>query len=174
MERLLTIIALVTLLAGCASTTKTTNTMEDQKAQTDNATSPADTTPKVTGIGGIFFFSDSPQETKEWYAKHLGLEMNEWGFTSFESRDVNRPDEITSLQWTLFKKGDEYFAPSKKEFMINYRVQNIEGLVYKLKEDGVTVLDSIVTFDFGKFVHIMDAEGNKVELWEPAESKSSE
>ena len=51
--------------------------------------------------------------------------------------------------------------------MINYRVQNIEALVDKLNENGVTVLDSIVAYDFGKFVHIMDAEGNKIELWEP-------
>jgi len=68
-----------------------------------------------------------------------------------------------------FKKGDEYFAPSKKEFMINYTVQNIEGLVNKLKENGVTILDNMETYDYGKFIHIMDAEGNKIELWEPVE-----
>ena len=141
--------------------------MEEQKNQTDNSTSPVDTTPKVTGIGGIFFFSDNPKETKEWYTKNLGLEINEWGSSSFESRNINKPDEINSLQWSPFKKGSEYFAPSKKEFMINYRVQNIEGLVNKLKENGVTILDSIATYDYGKFVHIMDTEGNKIELWEP-------
>lgn len=140
--------------------------MEDQKNQTAHSTSPVDTTPKVTGIGGIFFFSDHPQETKEWYAKNLGLEINEWG-SSFESRNVNRPDEIDSLQWCPFKKGDEYFSPSSKDFMINYRVQNIEGVVNKLKENGVTILDNITTYDYGKFVHIMDTEGNKIELWEP-------
>ncbi|EMM90760.1 VOC family protein [Leptospira interrogans] len=140
--------------------------MEDPKDKAENSTSPIDTTPKVTGIGGIFFFSDNPQETKEWYAKNLGLETNEWGST-FESRDVNKPDEINYLQWTLFKKGSEYFSPSKKDFMINYRVQNIEGLVDKLKQNGVTILDSITSYDYGKFVHIMDAEGNKIELWEP-------
>ncbi|SFK32072.1 VOC family protein [Proteiniphilum acetatigenes] len=169
MKRLLTIISLVTVLAGCDSTTKKTNNMEDQKNQTDNSASPVDTTPKVTGIGGIFFFSDNPQETKEWYAKNLGLEINEWG-SSFESRNANRPEEINYLQWSPFKKGDEYFSPSKKDFMINYRVQNIEGLVTKLKENGVTILDSIVSYDYGKFVHIMDADGNKIELWEPVDS----
>jgi predicted enzyme related to lactoylglutathione lyase len=147
--------------------------MEDSKNQPGNATSLADTTPKVTGIGGIFFFSDNPKETKDWYAKNLGLEINAWGSSSFESRDLNKPDEIHSLQWSPFKKGDEYFSPSKKEFMINYRVQNIEGLVTKLKENGVTILDSIATYDYGKFIHIMDAEGNKIELWEPADSKGS-
>ena len=143
--------------------------MEDPKNQTDNSTSPADTTPKVTGIGGIFFISENMQETKEWYAKNLGLEINDWGSSSFESRDVNNPDQLNSLQWTPFKKGSDYFTPSTKEFMINYRVQNIEGLVTKLKENGVTILDDIATYDFGKFVHIMDAEDNKIELWEPAE-----
>lgn len=138
---------------------------KDEMANTGSAN---DTTPKVTGIGGVFFFSDNPKDTKEWYAKNLGLEISEWGTVSFESRDLNKPDEVTSLQWCPFKKGDEYFSPSKKEFMINYRVQHIEELVSKLKENGVTILDDIATYDYGKFIHIMDADGNKIELWEPA------
>jgi len=141
--------------------------MEDQKNQTDNSTSPVDTTPKVTGIGGIFFFSDNPKETKEWYAKNLGFNLKEWDSVSFEYRAINKPEVIIPLQWLPFKKGDEYFSPSKKDFMINYTVQNIEELVSKLKENGVTILDSIATYDYGKFVHIMDTEGNKIELWEP-------
>jgi len=129
--------------------------------------SDSNTTPKVTGIGGVFFFLDRPQETKEWYTKNLGIEINDWGSSSFESRNIDKPEEIESVQWCPFKKGDEYFAPSKKDFMINYRVQNIEGLVKKLQENGVTILDDIATYDYGKFVHIMDTEGNKIELWEP-------
>lgn len=128
-----------------------------------------DTTPKVTGIGGIFFFSDNPKETKRWYSENLGLEVNEWG-SSFETRNANRPEEINYLQWSPFKKGSKYFAPSAKEFMINYRVQNLEGLLRKLKSAGVTILDSVDVYDYGKFVHIMDAEGNKIELWEPVDS----
>lgn len=141
--------------------------MEDPKNNTDNPTSPVGATPKVTGIGGIFFISENMQETKDWYAKNLGLEINDWGSSSFESRDLNNPDEINSLQWTPFKKGSDYFAPSTKEFMINYRVQNLEGLLEKLKSNGVTILDDVASYDFGNFVHIMDAEGNKIELWEP-------
>jgi len=137
--------------------------MEDSK----NSASTNDTTPKVTGIGGIFFFSDNPKETKDWYAKNLGVEINAWGAVSFDSRNINNPDEVESLQWSPFKKGDEYFSPSKKEFMINYRVQNLEALLEKLRENGVTILDEIATYDYGKFIHIMDAEGNKIELWEP-------
>lgn len=134
--------------------------MDQQNNETANHT-----TPKVIGIGGIFFFSDNPEQTREWYAKNLGLEVNQWGST-FESRNMNNPDEINSLQWSPFKSGSEYFAPSKKDFMINYRVQNIEGLVNQLKENGVTILDDITAYDYGKFVHIMDTEGNKIELWE--------
>lgn len=137
--------------------------MEDSK----NSTSTNDTAPKVTGIGGIFFFSDNPKETKDWYAKNLGVEINAWGAVSFDSRNINNPDEVESLQWSPFKTGDEYFSPSKKEFMINYRVQNLEALLEKLKENGVTILDEVATYDYGKFIHIMDAEGNKIELWEP-------
>jgi predicted enzyme related to lactoylglutathione lyase len=142
--------------------------MEEQKKETTNAHLLNNTTPKVTGIGGVFFYSDNLKETNEWYTKNLGIEINSWGSSSFESRNIDKPEEINSLQWKPFKKGDDYFSPSKKEFMINYRVQNIEGLVNKLKENGVTILDDIVTYDFGKFVHIMDADGNKIELWEPA------
>lgn len=143
--------------------------MTEKINQTDDSSELADTTPKVTGIGGIFFLSENPEKTKEWYSQHLGLEVNQWG-SSFEFRNANRPDDINYLQWSPFKQDSDYFAPSKKEFMINYRVQNLEGLVKKLNESGVTILDSIETFDYGKFVHIMDAEGNKIELWEPVDS----
>lgn len=143
--------------------------MEDSKNLADQPNATVDTkTPKVIGLGGVFFFSDSPKDTKDWYAKNLGLEISEWGTVSFESRDFNNPEQTNSLQWCPFKKGDEYFSPSKKEFMINYRVQNLEGLISQLKENGVTILDDISTYDYGKFIHIMDAEGNKIELWEPS------
>lgn len=132
-----------------------------------------DTIPKVTGIGGIFFFSENPEKTKEWYAKNLGLATNEWG-SSFEFRNANNPNEINYLQWSPFAENSDYFKPSEKAFMINYRVQNIEGLVKKLKTNGVKVLDEIETYDYGKFVHIMDAEGNKIELWEPIDSVFTE
>ena len=140
--------------------------MEEQKNESASA---GDSTPKVTGIGGIFFYSDNPKEANEWYKKNLGIEINAWGSSSFESRNLNNPEQVNSLQWKAFKKGDEYFSPSKKEFMINYMVQNLEGLLSKLKENGVTILDDVATYDFGKFVHIMDAEGNKIELWEPTD-----
>jgi len=167
MHLYLTLFSMLLLLSSCDRTSQKNKTMENTKNNSEKTT-PNDSTPKVTGVGGIFFFSDDPDGAKEWYAKNLGLEVNQWG-SSFEFRNANRPDEINYLQWSPFKKGSEYFAPSKKEFMINYRVQNIEGLIKKLKANGVTVVDEIETFDYGKFVHIMDHEGNKIELWEPVD-----
>lgn len=142
--------------------------MENNEQTKKPEMSANDTIPKVTGIGGIFFFSENPAEIKDWYSKNLGLETNEYG-SVFEFRNANRPEEINYLQWSPFKTGNEYFLPSKKDFMINYRVQNIEALVEKLKANGVTVTDEIEEFEYGKFVHIMDPEGNKLELWEPVD-----
>lgn len=160
------------LFINCSQPTKQNSAMnnnqEASKAKKEELNQ-TDTTPKVTGIGGIFFFSDNPEKTKNWYAENLGLEVNQWG-SSFEFRNAHRPEEINYLQWSPFKKGSEYFSPSTKEFMINYRVQNIEGLVKKLQKNGVQILDTIETYDYGKFVHIMDDEGNKIELWEPIDS----
>jgi predicted enzyme related to lactoylglutathione lyase len=138
--------------------------MEVVNKESTNSESPS---PKVTGVGGIFFFCENPKETREWYQKNLGIDTNDYG-ASFESRNMQNPDEINILQWSPFKQGSDYFAPSKKEFMINYRVQNIEGLLEQLRQNGVTILDEIQSYDYGKFLHIMDAEGNKIELWEPA------
>ena len=128
-----------------------------------------DTTPKVTGIGGIFFRSKDPENTSDWYSKNLGLAIDNHG-SAFEFRNANRSDEINYLRWSLFEEETDYFDPSEKEFMINYRVQNIEGLVKKLNENGVEVLDEIEKYEYGKFVHILDPEGNKIELWEPVDS----
>lgn len=142
--------------------------MEDQNNSAENTAPTVDTTtPKVTGIGGIFFFSENPDATKAWYAENLGIVVDQWG-SSFQTRNIDRPDEINFLQWSPFKQGSEYFSPSTKEFMINYQVQNIEALIENLRTKGVTILDEIAAFDYGKFIHIMDAEGNKIELWEPA------
>ena len=127
--------------------------------------------PKVVGVGGVFFKSENPEETKKWYEEYLGFPTDQHG-TMFKSRDIDNPDLITYLQWSPFDKKTDYFDPSKKEFMINYRVQNIEEFVKVLKERGVTILDEITEYgEIGKFVHILDLEGNKIELWEPPKSK---
>ena len=124
---------------------------------------------KVTGIGGIFFKSSNPKALNEWYGKNLGLATSEYG-SLFEFRESDKPDNKAYLQWSPFNEKTDYFKPSEKEFMINYRVENLEDLVEELMENGVTILDKIETYEYGKFVHILDPEGNKIELWEPVDS----
>lgn len=125
---------------------------------------------KVTGIGGIFFKCKDPKKMKEWYKTHLGLDTNDYGAT-FEWREAEDSTKKGSTIWSPFADTTKYFEPSTKDFMINYRVENLEGLVEQLKKEGVTIVDNIESYDYGKFVHIVDAEGNKVELWEPSDSE---
>ncbi len=120
---------------------------------------------KVTGIGGIFFKCKDPNKMKEWYKTHLGLDTNEWGVT-FEWRQAEDPTKKGSTQWSPFAETTKYFEPSTKDFMINYRVADLEALVEELKKEGVTIVDKIEDSDYGKFVHIIDMEGNKIQLWE--------
>jgi predicted enzyme related to lactoylglutathione lyase len=121
---------------------------------------------KVTGIGGIFFKCKDPELMREWYQKHLGLKTNQYG-TVFEWYQGADNTKKGFTNWSPFKEGTTYFEPSTKEFMINYRVENLEALVEELQKEGVTVTDQIERVAYGKFVHILDAEGNKIELWEP-------
>jgi len=121
---------------------------------------------RVTGIGGIFFKCQDPKQMREWYQTHLGLETNPYGAV-FEWRQGADTTKLGFTQWSPFKETTTYFAPSTKDFMINYRVDNLVALVEELKKEGVTVTDTIESADYGKFVHIMDIEGNKLELWEP-------
>lgn len=123
---------------------------------------------KVTGIGGIFFKCNDPEKMKEWYGKNLGLVTNEYG-SVFEFRRTDKPDKKAYTIWSPFEAKTTYFEPSEKPFMVNYRVENIEELVGSLKAAGVEICDEIETYEYGKFVHIMDPEGNKVELWEPVD-----
>ena len=119
---------------------------------------------RVTGIGGVFLKTKDPKAVKEWYNKHLGLNTDQWGCT-FWWKDKDGND--CSTQWSPFKEDTTHFEPSKKEFMMNYRVENLEELLKTLKAEGVTVMDEIQIADEGKFGWIMDVEGNKIELWEP-------
>ena len=120
---------------------------------------------KVTGIGGIFFKCKDPKKIREWYKTHLGLNAGDYGAT-FEWREEADSTKKGSTIWNPFSETTKYFEPSAKEFMINYRVEDLEALVEELKKEGVTIVDKIETYDYGKFIHILDAEGNKIELWE--------
>jgi len=125
---------------------------------------------RVTGVGGMFFKCQDPDQIKSWYARHLGFQTDPYG-TNFEWRQAEDPSRKGFTQWSPFTADTQYFNPSTKEFMINFRVENLEALVPLLKEEGVTVLDEIETFEYGKFVHILDPEGNKIELWEPKDEE---
>ncbi len=121
---------------------------------------------RVTGIGGIFFKCKEPAKVREWYQAHLGLNTNQYGCV-FEWHQGADSTQKGFTQWSPFSEKTKYFEPSTKDFMINYRVANLEALVKQLKLEGVTVTDSIQSVEYGKFVHILDIEGNKIELWEP-------
>ncbi len=121
---------------------------------------------KVTGIGGIFFKCKDPGKMRTWYSEHLGLNTNQYG-TVFEWHQGHDSTRKGFTQWSPFKETTTYFGKADQQYMINYRVDNLELLVSELQKKHITLLDTLATYDYGKFIHIEDMEGNKVELWEP-------
>jgi predicted enzyme related to lactoylglutathione lyase len=123
---------------------------------------------RVTGIGGIFFKTSDKNKTMEWYQKHLGIECEEWG-ASFHWSPVGDGQKKCTTAWSPFKADSNYFSPSEKPFMFNYRVENLVALLEELKKEGVTIVGDIQEFPYGKFGWVMDCDGNKIELWEPVD-----
>jgi predicted enzyme related to lactoylglutathione lyase len=121
---------------------------------------------RVTGIGGIFFTCSQPNETKNWYKTHLGLNTDRYG-TAFEWRQTEQPERKGFTQWSPMDSETNYFEPGKQEFMLNFRVENLELLVEELRRENIIICDEIESFEYGKFVHILDYDGRKIELWEP-------
>jgi predicted enzyme related to lactoylglutathione lyase len=119
---------------------------------------------RVTGLGGFFFKTEDPKGLKNWYGKHLGLPVDDYGCT-FWWKDKEGND--CSTQWSTFPNDTKYFEPSKKQFMMNFRVENLVELLAVLKEEGVTIVGEVEEYSYGKFGWIVDPEGNKIELWEP-------
>ncbi len=122
---------------------------------------------RVTSIGGIFFKSDNPDKLCEWYREHLGIESNENGCANFYWRKPDDPKSERFTVWSPFPADTDYFAPSKKAFMINFQVENLEELLAALKREGVDVDPRVESYDYSKFGWIIDPEGNRIELWEP-------
>lgn len=120
---------------------------------------------RVTGIGGIFFKCKDPKALNEWYKTHLGLDTTPYGTKLHWPQGPDTAHSYTL--WSTFPDTTTYLEPSPKDFMINYRVENLEWLVEQLRKEEVEIVDQIATYDYGKFVHILDPEGNKIELWEP-------
>lgn len=122
---------------------------------------------RVTGLGGFFFKTKNPDQIKEWYKTHLGIPTDQYGWT-FWWRDEN--GNKCSTQWSPFQQDTSYFSPSEKQFMMNFRVENLKELLKVLKEEGVEVVGEMEEYDYGKFGWILDPEGNKIELWEPVDA----
>lgn len=152
-------------VAGCSSEADPKVDSNTSESHENEDVVALDTTPRVVGIGGIFFVSENPDSLNAWYGEHLGMKMTPFG-SPFEFRNANNPEERNYLIWSTHSS-NAYFKPSEKEYMINYRVNNIEGLVRNLEASGIEMLDEMMDVEYGKFIHFMDPEGNKIELWEP-------
>lgn len=130
---------------------------------------------RVTGIGGIFFKCEDVKAQKEWYQQHLGIPpVSDEGGGMFVWREKDAPEQIGITAWSPFKKDSNYFAPSEKPFMFNYRVENLAALLEELKKEGVQIVGAMEEYSYGKFGWIMDPEGNKIELWEPIDEEPKE
>jgi predicted enzyme related to lactoylglutathione lyase len=125
---------------------------------------------RVTGLGGVFFKCDDPEKMKEWYKNHLGIDAGQYGAV-FKWRSPEDKEIMCTTAWNPFSRKSEYFAPSRKEHMFNYRVENLRELIDALRAEGVEIVGEIQEYDYGKFGWIMDPEGNKIELWEPVDEK---
>jgi predicted enzyme related to lactoylglutathione lyase len=123
----------------------------------------------VLGIGGIFFKAEDPAKLSAWYQEHLGLEVEEYGGVTFreEQNSDAVPKRQAFLVWSPFPADTDYFGPSSKPFMINFRVSNLDQLLAKLRAEGVTVDEKTDKSEFGYFGWAIDPEGNRFELWEP-------
>lgn len=115
----------------------------------------------ITGLGGIFFKCENPVKLREWYSEKLGLSSDQYGRT-FPWHDANG-----STVWAPFSSDTTYFEPSAKEFMINFRVNNLPSYLEEIRGKGVEIVGDLTVEAYGKFAHILDLEGNKIELWEP-------
>jgi predicted enzyme related to lactoylglutathione lyase len=124
---------------------------------------------RVTGIGGIFFKSRDPKALSAWYRDHLGLEVTDWGGAIFRWGGADSLPGMTI--WSPFAQDSDYMAPGTASFMINFRVDDLDGLLAALRAEGCNVLDKTDASGQGKFGWVIDPEGNKVELWQPPEGQ---
>ena len=124
---------------------------------------------RVTGIGGVFFKAKDPKALAAWYQKHLGVPFGDNSYTSFQWINPHHPTAPGSTVFSFFKEDTEYFQPSGKEFMINFRVKDLKDLIATLEREGVKIVGAVEEYEYGKFGWIVDPEGNKIELWEPVD-----
>jgi len=124
---------------------------------------------RVTGIGGIFIKARDPERMKDWYRRHLGIDIQSWGGTSFRWQTPERPEPDGMTVWSIFPPDTRYFDPSPAPFMVNYRVDDLHAVLAALREEGCTVDAKVEESEFGKFGWVMDPEDNRIELWQPPE-----
>ena len=122
---------------------------------------------RVIGIGGVFFKAQDPEKLRAWYQKHLGLEPDAYGGVVFHCPTGEIDRQTAQTVWSLFPNDTKYFDPSSAPFMINYRVEDLAGLLEQLRSEGVEVDERTEAYEYGRFGWIMDPEGNRIELWEP-------
>jgi len=126
---------------------------------------------RVTGIGGIFFKSENPRKLYDWYERHLGIKADPNSGAMFNWRDAEDPSKKGMTIWSIFPAATKYFDPSRSSFMLNYRVEDLDGLLAALKEEGVEIDPKREDYQYGRFAWIMDPDGNRIELWEPPKEK---
>lgn len=126
----------------------------------------------VTGIGGVFFKAEDPETTRAWYRDHLGIAISDYGGWSFRWRHLDAPDAVGRTEWGLFSADTDYFLPSGAPFMVNYRVDDLDGLLDALAAAGIERIGEVASYSYGRFAWILDPNGIKIELWEPAPEPS--
>lgn len=122
---------------------------------------------RITGIGGVFLRARSDEKAlAAWYEKHLGVQLESWGGAILKWPEDKAEDRGLTV-WHLAAKDSAWFAPSTGSFMINYRVDDMDGIMKRLHAGGVPILKGPEHHENGCFLWIVDPDGNKVELWEP-------
>jgi predicted enzyme related to lactoylglutathione lyase len=119
---------------------------------------------KVLGVGGVFFKTKDAAALKDWYARVLNLEIGDWGF--FFTPDMLKDTPGSGTVFSPFKADTDYFEPSDKDFMFNLIVDDIDAMLERAKGEGVEPVKR-QDESYGRFAHIMDPEGRKIELWQP-------
>jgi catechol 2,3-dioxygenase-like lactoylglutathione lyase family enzyme len=128
---------------------------------------------RIVGIGGIFFKSSDKPALCRWYQQNLGIDAGEYG-ASFLWRTATEPSREHRTVWSLFPPDSNYFGPSSARFMINYIVEDLDALLSRLQENGVSIDPKLEESDYGRFAWIHDPDGNKIELWEPPQLRPAE
>lgn len=123
---------------------------------------------RVTGFGGLFFKAEDPEALYSWYEKHLWIKRGPYGAVDFIWRESKDQAKEGKTVWEIFPHATTYFQPSRPSFVMNFRVADLDALLKAIEEEGVKVDPHREDYEYGRFAWVMDPEGNRIELWEPA------